>query len=81
MVFVGKKAKVDDLSSDFVLKGVNCQVNENTYVINEFCLPYGLLKMPFHAFASFPMVFGVLTFFRAFMETGSKVIESKPWTT
>ena len=30
MVFVGKKAKVDDLSSDFVLKGVNCQVNENT---------------------------------------------------
>jgi ATP-dependent RNA helicase DDX43 len=26
MVFVGKKAKVDDLCSDFVLQGINCQV-------------------------------------------------------
>ena len=26
LVFVGKKSRVDDLSSDFVLKGINCQV-------------------------------------------------------
>ena len=28
MVFVGKKARVDDLCSDFVLKGINCQVKD-----------------------------------------------------
>jgi hypothetical protein len=29
IVFVGKKARVDDLSSDFALKGINCQVSRD----------------------------------------------------
>ena len=33
MVFIGKKAKVDDLTSDFVLMGINCQV-KNAHMIN-----------------------------------------------
>ena len=39
MVFIGKKAKVDDLTSDFVLMGINCQV-KNALMINYLMIKF-----------------------------------------